>query len=170
MPLSHIFQWIVSGRRCCPKETSGIDNGTEGASGDTEMSASPPDFPESSEAPIREWHVCQSSERRKKKRIRIDWGILLFPRQQPEAINSTTVNLSSRGFYCLTPLVISAGEVLICSLAVPVHDRDQANPEPYLRCRARVIHVIPQGPNGPWGIGCAIDEYHFGDIPTGNIP
>jgi hypothetical protein len=66
-------------------------------------------------------------------------------------------------------MFVAAGEVLTCSLAVPVHDPGKKYPEHHLQCRARVIHVVPQRPDGPWGIGCSIDEYHFGDTTSDNM-
>ena len=60
-----------------------------------------------------------TTERRNRRRIRVHWPIQLLLRSAPRAISSTTLDVSSDGFYCLCPEAFERGEVIRCLIAIP---------------------------------------------------
>jgi hypothetical protein len=99
------------------------------------------------------------SERRQRSRIRVHWPVLLF-RQGGEAVMSTTQDLSSSGFFCVTAVAFVVGEVLTCALKVPSHDPNGKHLERNLECRVRVVRVQAEG-SDRFGLGCRIEDYHL---------
>src|SRR4051794_37975293 len=64
-----------------------------------------------------------SADRRKRARTRLHWPVLMFRHKHgSNAVESTTRDLSSGGFYCLTDVPLTEGEDLVCSIKVPTHD------------------------------------------------
>jgi hypothetical protein len=68
-------------------------------------------------------------------------------------------NVSSNGFYCLSPYQFSADELLDCEICLPGDDVSSV-PEAGLRlnCEVRVVRVVSRGPQG-FGMACHFDEY-----------
>src|SRR5215831_15603715 len=85
------------------------------------------------------------ADRRKRTRTRLHLPILIF-RNRPGtgAVESTTRDLSSSGFYCVSRVQFAVGEQLICSLKIPTHDPNGKQLERKLECRVRVVRVVPQ--------------------------
>lgn len=106
------------------------------------------------------------SDRRKRARIRVHWTVLLFRSEADDAITSTTLDLSSGGFYCLSSIPLNPGESLDCTLKVPFHDPNGKHLDRNLECRARVVRVEPQSAENSFGIACHIEDYHFADFKT----
>lgn len=104
------------------------------------------------------------SERRKRTRTRVHWPVLLFRKEPTDAIASITADLSSSGFYCITRVPFSVGETLTCSLKMPSHDPNGKIFERNLECRVRVVRVEPNQGHSGFGVGCAIEDYHFADM------
>ena len=105
------------------------------------------------------------SERRKRTRTRVHWQVLLFRSNAAEAITSTTLNLSSGGFYCITAVPFVPGEALTCELKVPSHDPNGKHLERNLECRVKVVRVQPEAAdNGRFGVACRIEDYHFAEL------
>ena len=54
-------------------------------------------------------------------RTKVRWPVV-FRRRNGESLETTTENLSSRGFYCLSQTPIARDELLVCWLTMPTHD------------------------------------------------
>jgi len=107
------------------------------------------------------------SERRRRVRTQVHWTILLFPNQSSEAVETVTRDLSSSGFYCLSRIPFTCGEVLICSLQVPTYEPFNNKGTLALECRARVVRSEPGEATGLCGIACQIEDYRFATTPRG---
>ena len=128
----------------------------------TKMSANPLEiFTTSVGVPKAKIGAGYPSERRKRTRIRLHWPVLLFRKQGTELVTSTTENLSSTGFYCLTSIRFDPGELLMCAIRVPVYDPNGKAVDRNLECRVRIVRVEPQLPEGTFGVACSIEDYHF---------
>src|SRR5581483_10230936 len=79
-------------------------------------------------------------ERRKRKRSRVHWPILLFRHRVGEdAVRTVTRDLSSSGFYCVSKTAFVVGERLLCALHVPLNG--PGNEEHRLECSVVVVRV-----------------------------
>jgi c-di-GMP-binding flagellar brake protein YcgR len=94
------------------------------------------------------------TERRKRRRIRLHWPVQLLRRTTDKTIRTTTLNLSSDGFYCFSPEALDLGEVIRCTIAIPSHDGELR-----LRCRVRIVRVEADPANGGYGMGCQILQF-----------
>jgi hypothetical protein len=102
------------------------------------------------------------SDRRKRARTRLHWPVLMFRHKHgSDAVESTTRDLSSGGFYCLTEVPLTEGEHLVCSIKVPTHDPQGKHLECALECKVRVVRVVPGAAGDLFGIGCRIETYRF---------
>jgi hypothetical protein len=119
--------------------------------------------------PLSEGTIAYTSrsERRKRTRTSVHWAILLFPAQSSEAVETVTRDLSSSGFYCLSHIAFTCGEVLFCSLQVPTYEPFNSAGTLALECRARVVRSEPGEGNGLCGIACQIEDYQFATTPRG---
>ena len=99
-------------------------------------------------------------ERRHRARVRLHWPLVLFRRQDAEAVESVTDNLNSGGFYCQVPVAFGVGEPLTCAMKVPTHDPKGRLSERNLECQVRVVRVKPEA-DGRYGLACRIEDYHF---------
>jgi hypothetical protein len=100
-------------------------------------------------------------ERRKRARTHLHWPLLLFRGQNANAIESLTVNLSSNGFYCMSPTPFMPGESLVCALKVPAYDPTGEEKTLALECKVQVVRAEPAGEAGFFGIACRIEDYHL---------
>jgi hypothetical protein len=99
------------------------------------------------------------AERRRRARVRVHWPILLFPNQIGEdAVPLITQNLSSEGFYCLSGKAFTVGELLLCTLQIPMNDLGAG--ESRLECRVRVVRVEKNASEDQYGIACRMEDYH----------
>jgi len=76
-------------------------------------------------------------------------------------VETVTEDLSSDGFYCLSKFRPAPGDLVACTLEVPVHSPNRTQHMVPLDCRVRVVRV--EGPNadGLFGLGCRIEDYRF---------
>jgi hypothetical protein len=102
-------------------------------------------------------------ERRKRVRVKVRWPLLLFRDDAAEAIESVTQDLSSMGFYCLSPKPFAAGESLVCALKVPMYDPIGEERTIAVECRVRVVRTEETG-DGGFGIACQIEDYHLAPV------
>jgi hypothetical protein len=111
--------------------------------------------------------TAYGSERRKRVRTKVHWAILLF--QEPcEAVETVTQDLSSSGFYCLSRIPFTCGQMLICSLRIPTYEPFNNDGTLALECRAKVVRSEPGVANGFCGIACQIEDYQFATAPRGS--
>src|SRR5690349_14384259 len=96
-------------------------------------------------------------ERRKRKRVALHWPVRLFRNPETQSVESTTENLTSNGFYCVSKEPFELGERLECVIAIPAGSFGYSNSPICLQCRVRVTRVESQGET--FGLGCYIEDY-----------
>ncbi len=96
-------------------------------------------------------------ERRKRKRIALHWPIRLFRDPTAPLVESTTENLTSNGFYCVSKEPFQLGERLECIIAIPAGSFGYNESPIRLQCRVRVARVEDQSDG--FGLGCYIEDY-----------
>jgi hypothetical protein len=101
--------------------------------------------------------MVMSEERRKRKRIALHWPVRLFRHQGTPSVESTTENLTSNGFYCVSQEPFHLGERLECIIAIPAGSFGYSNSPISLQCRVRVTRVEDQ--TSGYGLGCYIEDY-----------
>ena len=99
-------------------------------------------------------------ERRQRPRTLVHWPVVFFRNPMGEAVETTTQNLSSCGFYCLLRAPLPAGELLFCTLRVPSHEASCQKSMRALECRVRVTRAEPAH-EGFFGVACRIEDYRF---------
>jgi hypothetical protein len=105
------------------------------------------------------------ADRRKRARTRLHLPLLLFrDSDRSAAVHSTTRDLSSSGFYCLSRVQFGVGEQLMCCLRMPTHDPDGQGMVRNLECMVRVLRVVPQESGDAFGIACRIEDYHLSPV------
>jgi hypothetical protein len=104
-------------------------------------------------------------ERRKRVRTNVHWTLLLFQDESSEAVETTTRDLSSSGFYCLSSIAFACGKVLNCSLQIPTHEPWNDDGTLALECKAKVVRSEPGAANGLCGIACQIEDYRLATSP-----
>jgi len=126
------------------------------------MSANPLDI-FSAHAGARELAAIESTfrpERRKWARTHVHWPVLLLRNHGADGIDTVTQNLSSNGFYCLSPEPLKPGESLMCTLKLPAHDPKGEERTLALECTVMVMRAEAAS-EGFFGIACRIDDYHL---------
>jgi hypothetical protein len=105
-------------------------------------------------------------ERRKRVRTNLHWPVLMF-RERPgsEAIETSTINLSSSGFFCSTSISLTEGEQLFCSIKIPTHSPHGKHLEHTLECKVHVVRIVQEMDN-TFGIACRIVDYHLAHLPA----
>jgi len=78
-----------------------------------------------------------------------------------EAISSTTRDLSSKGFYCSSPVPFAPGERMACILKVPAYHPEKADTMLSLECRVRIVRIDEPGDGANYGLGCEIEDFRF---------
>jgi hypothetical protein len=82
-----------------------------------------------------------------------------------DAVESVTQNLSSSGFYFLSPKPLAPGESLVCALKVPAYDPEGEERTVALECRVQVIRA-EAALDGLFGMACQIEDYHLIRVGT----
>jgi hypothetical protein len=95
-------------------------------------------------------------ERRKRTRAALHWTVYLKRPGQEEEVRAETRDLSSQGFFCLSPQPFETGETLGCTIVLPAPGEDA---ESRTLCgRASVLRVEAAGPR-LFGIACRLEDY-----------
>lgn len=97
-------------------------------------------------------------ERRKRVRTGVHWPVTLFRANPKSAIETTTEDLSSNGFYCHTNARINVGESVFILLQAPAHDPTGQDQTYALQCEGRVVRVDVTS-DGRFGVACRIEDY-----------
>jgi hypothetical protein len=66
-------------------------------------------------------------------------------------IESITRNLSSAGFYCLSPVPVDLSGAVLCILSLPAHDPRSERLELRLHCEVSVVRLDPETREGQTG-------------------
>jgi hypothetical protein len=101
--------------------------------------------------------MVASEERRKRKRVALHWPVRLFRDLAAPSVESTTENLTSNGFYCVSREPFQLGERLECIIAIPAGSFGYSESPIRLQCRVRVTRIEDQ--NEGFGLGCYIEDY-----------
>jgi hypothetical protein len=101
--------------------------------------------------------MTRPAERRKRNRVALHWPVRLFRPQGNLIIESTTENLTSDGFYCVSQESFQVGERLQSVIAIPADSFGCSDSPISLQCRVRVMRVESQ--TDGFGLGCSIDDY-----------
>jgi hypothetical protein len=111
---------------------------------------------------LTESHNPASSpaERRKFKRLPLHLPVRLS-RPKASPIHCTTENISSEGFYCVSPDPVVPGERLDVEIALPAHSPGRYESRVRLKCQAVVVRVHSTWLGSGFGIGCRIENYSF---------
>src|SRR5688572_29644894 len=80
-------------------------------------------------------------ERRRWVRTRLHWHVQFFGLGETGNVETTTQNLSSQGFYCISPVPSVPGERYICTMKVPAHQPDSADRLLSMECQVRILRV-----------------------------
>src|SRR5579863_3321387 len=111
--------------------------------------------------------MVATQERRKRKRISLRWPIHLYRDENAPSIDSTTENLTSNGFYCVSKEPFRVGEQLECTIDIPSGAFGYADAPVRLQCRVKVVRIEDQ--TDRFGLGCYIEDYELLMSP-GNHP
>jgi hypothetical protein len=103
--------------------------------------------------------MAATQERRKRKRIALHWPVYLYREQSAQSFESTTENLTSNGFYCVSKEPFELGEQLQCVIAIPAGTFGYSEAPIRLQCRVKVMRVENQSEN--FGLGCYIEDYEL---------
>jgi hypothetical protein len=101
--------------------------------------------------------MATPEERRKRQRIALHWPVRLFRDPAMPSVESTTENLTSNGFYCISKEPFHLGEHLECIIAIPAGSFGYSASPMCLQCRVRVTRVEDQQEG--FGLGCYIEDY-----------
>jgi hypothetical protein len=82
----------------------------------------------------------RTPERRKRKRLAVRWRLRIWLSPQ-ECLFTYTVNISTDGFYCLSPQAVTPGKMLTAILEIPPPDTTQEHGALLLRCEISVLRV-----------------------------
>ena len=102
-------------------------------------------------------HMDRRDERRKRQRLAVHWPIRVSGAGKGNPVKSITENLSSCGFYFVSPDAFRLGEQIEWLLTVPSQMTGRV--DLMLRGFARVIRTKEVSAAGTCGIGCAIEDY-----------
>jgi hypothetical protein len=117
--------------------------------------------PEHSESGRGVYHVGEWQEQRKRIRVHVHWPVTFSRSRLSEAVETTTQNLSSEGFYCFARTAFVPGELMACTLRVPSHQPHSPESVLLWECRVRIVRVDPANESGFYGIGCRVEDYQF---------
>ena len=115
--------------------------------------------PGSTESPSR-------PDRRQRRRAPVRWRLALLRDNALAPIETVTENLSSAGFYCLSPVPLTPGEGLNCTLLVPAYDPRDLERRMPLECAAVVVRAEAAA-DGFFGVACHIEDYHLSAAGAG---
>lgn len=99
-------------------------------------------------------------DRRKRTRAPLHWPLILVFQGGGETIETVTENLSSSGFYCLSPKPLLPGETVVCTLKAPTYDPKGDRRTISLECKAVALRS-ETAVDGLFGIACRIEDYHL---------
>jgi hypothetical protein len=99
------------------------------------------------------------SERRKHERLALRLPVRFGGTDTSPTISCFTENISSNGFYCVTPETLVPGEQRDVHLLLPARGYTRSGADVDLKCQVRVVR-IEQTSGGPgFGVACQIEKY-----------
>jgi hypothetical protein len=110
------------------------------------------------------------AERRKRPRAALHWAILITRGAYCQPLETTTINVSSEGFYCLLSEAVTAGERVECTIRIPARSQDRSDVWLCLQCRAQVLRVEKYGVPGIFGVAFRIEDYTVARLTPDRLP
>jgi hypothetical protein len=99
-------------------------------------------------------------DRRRRPRLRLAYPLRLRQLGEEVRVETKTEDLSCEGFFCISERVFSPHQTLECELVIPSDTGGQpVEHDLVLRFRAEVVRVVPQGPEGAFGVACRFAYY-----------
>lgn len=98
------------------------------------------------------------TDRRSKARLGLSWTIYLLRSTDAYPLESKTINVSSKGFYCLAPEPFLVGECIRCTMMIPSFSGERRDDYVALQCQATVLRVDTVE-DEKFGLACRIDDY-----------
>jgi hypothetical protein len=106
-------------------------------------------------------HTSSSrQERRRRVRTPLHLPVFFFASEHRVAAETTTQDLSSGGFYCVSPVAFPVNELAFCYIKIPIYQPDRTEQMLALKCQVRIVRVELLGAAG-YGVGCEIEDYCF---------
>lgn len=99
-------------------------------------------------------------ERRRRVRTSLHLPVFFFASEHRAEVETTTQDLSSGGFYCVSPVPFPVNELALCYIKIPIYQPDRTEHMLALRCRLRIVRVELLG-ECEYGVGCEIEDYCF---------
>src|SRR5580692_2385992 len=84
--------------------------------------------------------VPRKSERRTRPRAALQWAVHVS-RAGMHPVSGRTSNVSSQGFYCLVKEPLESGELVECTLVIPIPKSRKPDGVLWLKCQARLLRV-----------------------------
>jgi hypothetical protein len=104
--------------------------------------------------------IAFPNDRRNRRRLAVHWPVRLFGQIGRKSLESTTENLSSEGFYCISRIEFKTGERLRCQIIMSAATLGLDTPI-VLECRVTIRRV--EHLERCFGLGCHIEDYSVGD-------
>jgi hypothetical protein len=106
--------------------------------------------------------------RRSRQRLKLPYSIVLYRLGDSRGIRTTTQDISSDGFYCVSEQPFSPSEKLECEVVIPSQVLGVSNGENLvLRCRAEVVRVIADGLRPGYGLACHVEDFAIRRLSLG---
>ena len=99
-------------------------------------------------------------DRRFHDRLNLRLTVLLYRNPGAPPVAAKTTNMSSGGFYILSPEPFTPSERLKAHVFLPRLERFRTNWTSLIECEVEVVHVSLGGKTG-FGVGCRIHNYAF---------
>jgi hypothetical protein len=99
-------------------------------------------------------------ERRSRRRLKLPYPVVLYRLGDNAGIQTTTQNINSEGFFCVSEEPFSPNEMLDCKVVIPGQDLGISSKDSLvLRCRAEVVRVVTDGLRPGYGVACRLKTY-----------
>ena len=100
-----------------------------------------------------------STERRKHERLGLRLAVRFTSSDGSPPINCFTENISSNGFYFISPETFELGEQRDAHLLLPSRGYSRSGDNVDLRCKVRIVRVDSMPANSGFGVACQIEKY-----------
>lgn len=104
-------------------------------------------------------------DRRRRPRFPLRWTVLISRDAKTPAFQTTTINVSSEGFYCYSPESFEPGAIVHGRILIPAQGPDMSEDALCLVCRVKVVRIVASAPYG-FGMGCHIETYRIVRVPS----
>jgi PilZ domain len=100
-------------------------------------------------------------ERRRRVRLPVQWPVYIWAPNTGAPVETTTTNLSSDGFHCLSPIPLEPGEIIGCTLTMPQISNQGSGRRRVLECQIRIVRLEPPNKDGNFGLACYIENFRI---------